>query len=112
MKGDLVTDVCIKTPVSSLCEKFLRSDPHSKTIDLETLGLITLNMTTDLIKSTSTLVNSLIDKTKNAKLKELYTSCSWFYTFVEYSRESAIGYYGIKKYKRVIYFRLKSSAAP
>uniref|UniRef100_M1DZE8 Pectinesterase inhibitor n=1 Tax=Solanum tuberosum TaxID=4113 RepID=M1DZE8_SOLTU len=108
VKGDLVTNVCIKTSVPSLCEKLLRSDPRSKTADLKTLGTITLNMTTDLIKSTSTMVNSLIDKTKNATFKELYTSCSSFYTYVEYSREIAIGYYGVKNYGQVIFYMTES----
>ncbi|XP_016492497.1 pectinesterase inhibitor-like [Nicotiana tabacum] len=108
VKGDLVSDICAKTPNATLCETLLRSDPHSKTADLETLGAITFNMTSKLIDSTSALVTSLRDNATNATLKEVYSKCIDQYAFVELSRENAEGYFKDKKCGQVVHFMSRS----
>jgi len=108
VKGDLVTDVCIKTPVLSLCEKLLRSDPRSKTADLETLGTIAFNMTSDLITSTSTMVEFLYDNATSTAMRELFRFCSSYYAYVEVCTENAIGYYKDKNYGQLVNFMTKS----
>ncbi|OIT34614.1 hypothetical protein A4A49_51632 [Nicotiana attenuata] len=108
VKGDLVGEICAKTPNATLCETLIRSDPRSKTADLDILGTITFNMTSKLIDSTSALLTSLRDKATNATLKEVYSKCIDQYAFVELSRENAEGFFKAKKCGQVVHFMSRS----
>ncbi|KAG5593741.1 hypothetical protein H5410_034973 [Solanum commersonii] len=75
-----------------------RFNPRSKTADLETLGTIAFNMTSDLITSTSTMVEFLYDNATSMEMRELFQVCT----------ENAIGYYKDKNYEQVVNFMTKS----
>ncbi|WMV59160.1 hypothetical protein MTR67_052545, partial [Solanum verrucosum] len=81
VKGDLVADVCARASQPPLCEKLIRSDPRSKTKDLDILGAITFNMTTPLIRSTIDLSFSLRDNATNPTLKRVYLDCGSYIAY-------------------------------
>ncbi|KAI9195419.1 hypothetical protein LWI28_015547 [Acer negundo] len=72
----IINDICAKTKVPSSCIELLESTPGAATTNLKGLGQITLDLAHSSAVKTFGQINSLIPKTTDPKLKEIYKTCS------------------------------------
>ncbi|KAK3187759.1 hypothetical protein Dsin_027320 [Dipteronia sinensis] len=72
----IINDICPKTRFPSICMELLQSTPGAAAADLKGLGKITLNLAHSTASKTLGQINSLIPKTTDPKLTEIYKSCS------------------------------------
>ncbi|KAK2990169.1 hypothetical protein RJ640_014621 [Escallonia rubra] len=77
--SQLISEVCSKVPNSALCLEVLKSDPRSANADLVGLGRISIDLTKAATKTTSELINSLLNKTSDRRLRGSYDFCSVCY---------------------------------
>ncbi|RAL38603.1 hypothetical protein DM860_002581 [Cuscuta australis] len=76
VNSDLVDDVCAKTQHPSICLQALRSDPRTTGADLETLGLISIDISTNETKTAKAIVNALLAGARDdPRLENRYESC-------------------------------------
>ncbi|TXG46423.1 hypothetical protein EZV62_028080 [Acer yangbiense] len=71
----IINDICAKAIFPS-CIEFLESTPGAAAADLKGLGKITLDLAHSSASKTLGQINSLIPKTTDPKLKDIYKSCS------------------------------------
>lgn len=88
--GDLIADTCKKTKYPNLCISTLRSNPDSKTADVE--GLVRIILKVMLARANAILnqVNDLLKKTKDRGLKQSLTICASLYGEALYDIPEAI----------------------
>ncbi|KAK2643753.1 hypothetical protein Ddye_018995 [Dipteronia dyeriana] len=72
----IINDICDKTRFPSICMELLESTPGAAAADLKGLGKITLDLAHSSASKTLGQINSLIPKTTDPKLTEIYKSCS------------------------------------
>ncbi|RAL38601.1 hypothetical protein DM860_002579 [Cuscuta australis] len=72
---DLIGSICRKAQRPATCTRALRSDPRTKSADLNTLAAIAIDVSTKHAKTSHALVQSLITRAKNPKSKSRYSSC-------------------------------------
>ncbi|KAK3025352.1 hypothetical protein RJ639_043861 [Escallonia herrerae] len=77
--SQLISEVCSKVPNSALCLEALKSDPRSANADLVGLGRISIDLTKAATKTTYELINSLLNKTSDPRLRGRYDFCSVCY---------------------------------
>ncbi|KAK2976832.1 hypothetical protein RJ640_014616 [Escallonia rubra] len=77
--SQLISEVCSKVPNSALCLEALKSDPRSANADLVGLGRISIDLTKAATKTTYELINSLLNKTSDRRLRGRYDFCSVCY---------------------------------
>ncbi|TXG71453.1 hypothetical protein EZV62_000032 [Acer yangbiense] len=75
----IVNDICAKTRFPSICLEILESTPGAAAADVKGLGKITLDLARSSASKTLGQINSLIPKTIDPKLKEIYKTCSEHY---------------------------------
>ncbi|TXG71456.1 hypothetical protein EZV62_000035 [Acer yangbiense] len=75
----IINDICAKTRFPSICLEILESTPGAATADVKGLGKITLDLARSSASKTLGRINSLIPKTTDPKLKEIYKTCSEHY---------------------------------
>ncbi|KAI8546922.1 hypothetical protein RHMOL_Rhmol07G0157000 [Rhododendron molle] len=78
-RADLIADTCKKTEYPNLCISTLRSNPDSKTADVEGLVRIILKVTFARVNATLDRVNDLLKKTKDRGLKQSLVICASLY---------------------------------
>ncbi|KAK2971018.1 hypothetical protein RJ640_025792 [Escallonia rubra] len=77
--SQLISEVCSKVPNSALCLEAFKSDPRSANADLVGLGRISIDLTKSATKTTYELINSLLNKTSDRRLRGRYDFCSVCY---------------------------------
>ncbi|KAK2976829.1 hypothetical protein RJ640_014613 [Escallonia rubra] len=77
--SQLISSVCSKVPNSALCLEAFKSDPRSANADLVGLGRISIDLTKSATKTTYELINSLLNKTSDRRLRGRYDFCSVCY---------------------------------
>ncbi|TXG71455.1 hypothetical protein EZV62_000034 [Acer yangbiense] len=75
----IINDICAKTRFPSICLEILESTPGAAAADVKGLGKITLDLARSTASKTLGQINSLLPKTTDPKLKEIYKTCSEHY---------------------------------
>ncbi|TXG71454.1 hypothetical protein EZV62_000033 [Acer yangbiense] len=78
-ENQLINDICSKTTNPSNCLRLLKSISRTGTVDLKGIAKIILDLPLSNATKTLDLVNSLIPKTNDFRLKEGYLTCSEVY---------------------------------
>ncbi|KAK3189171.1 hypothetical protein Dsin_028732 [Dipteronia sinensis] len=78
-ENPVINDIRSKTTNSSTCLQLLKSIPGTGTADLKGITKIILDLARSNATKTINLVNSLIPKTGDLRLKEGYLTCSEVY---------------------------------
>ncbi|KAL3510539.1 hypothetical protein ACH5RR_029940 [Cinchona calisaya] len=99
-KSDLVADICFRSTIDpQYCIQALRSDPRSPTADLPTLAKISIDLAQTTTKSIAILVQSLMQRANETKLKEIYDSCLENYNDTFDNLNDCINYLNKKDYE-------------
>ncbi|KAF7849522.1 hypothetical protein BT93_L0688 [Corymbia citriodora subsp. variegata] len=105
--NDVLTDTCQKAAASSpnvkfdYCVKALRSDPKSRTADVQGLGLIMLNLLESNVTSTFSYIQELLKKQWDPYTKKCLLDCSEMYSDSADNAKEAVGAYQKKRYPDV-----------
>ncbi|XP_031257675.1 pectinesterase inhibitor-like [Pistacia vera] len=75
----VINDICSKTQNLTFCLGVLNQAPGASTADLPGLAKITIDLATSNATETLQIIQSLVPKTTNTKLKEGYATCSEHY---------------------------------
>ncbi|KAL2226293.1 UNVERIFIED_CONTAM: hypothetical protein Sindi_1988000 [Sesamum indicum] len=79
--GNKLTDIeikhlCSKTSNLESCYKLLKSDPRTTNVDARGLAEVSVDLASKKAKKLHSVINSVVNKTHDSRLKTIYQSCS------------------------------------
>ncbi|XP_010054540.1 putative invertase inhibitor [Eucalyptus grandis] len=103
--NDIVVDTCKKVSSRDLsydfCVQALRSDPKSRTADLQGLGLVALNLLERNVTSTGSYVQQLLKRKWDRFVRVRLSDCSELYSEAVLHTRESIEAYRAKRYPDV-----------